>query len=169
MEIYYAQSCNYIFLIGNGKRFHAKILIARHLFFCLKFVLDCNSFMYKQNRLSDARLLQFFLKKTATCKWACVIIFQELQHSPTLSPLFKDAYICSKQSYKTLVKKDLMGIILFRTYEHLKLYIIFYILYILFLINSSLYTPNLGNVSSIRERIRQSQYFSLMRIFIVNV
>ena len=35
-----------------------------------------------------------------------------------------------KQSYKATAKKDLMRIILFRTYEHLKLYIILYIFHV---------------------------------------
>ena len=37
----------------------------------------------------------------------------------------------AKQSHKTPVKNDLMRIILLRTYEHLKLYIILYIFHVL--------------------------------------
>ena len=99
-------------------------------YFCFKIVLNCNSLTYKQIHLSDARLMKNIIKKT-TCKLACVIIFQQLYHSRTLSPSSKDAYISLKQSYKTPVKKDLMRIILFRTYEHLKLYIILYIFHVL--------------------------------------
>ena len=46
---------------GSCKKFHAKILIARHfmiIIFCLKIVLDGNSLLYKYNRLSDARLMK---------------------------------------------------------------------------------------------------------------
>ena len=69
--------------------------------------------------------------KKPTCKWACIISFKQLKHSRTLSPSFKYAYISLKQSYKTPVKMNLMKIILFRAYEHLKLYIILYIFYVL--------------------------------------
>ena len=73
-----------------------------------------------------------------------------------------------------------MRIILFRTYEHLKFYIIlckFCVLLIFdiyqtiyfFLINSSLYHSNLTNISSITGKIRQFQVFYLMRVLIVNV
>ena len=65
-----------------------------------------------------------------------------------------------------------MRIILFRTYKHLKLY---YYMYIPFsknfhlLINSSLYPPNFGNISSITVKIRQFQDFSWMYTLIANV
>ena len=42
-------------------------------------------------------------------------------------------------------------------------------LYILFLINSSICSPNFANVFSITVKIRQFQDFSLMCILIVNV
>ena len=95
-------------------------------------------------------------------------------------PFIKYAYISLKQSYKTHVKKNLMRIILFRTYKHLKLYIILYIFHveITFFIyqtmhslpkNSGLYSPNFANVSNITMKIKQFQVFSLMRILIVNV
>ena len=51
----------------------------------------------------------------------------------TLSPSFKYAYMSLKQSYQTPIKKDLMKIILFRTYEHLKLYIILSIFHVLYI------------------------------------
>ena len=62
--------------------------------------------------------------KIPTSKSVCTIIIKQLQHSQTLSPSFKYAYISLKQSYKTPIKKDFMRIIFFRTYEGLKLYII---------------------------------------------
>ena len=83
--------------------------------------------------------------KKPTCKWACIIIFKQLQHSGILSPSFKYVYISLNQSYKTAVQKDLMRVILFRTYEHLKLYIILYIFYvaIIFLIYQTMHSlPN---------------------------
>ena len=46
-------------------------------------------------------------------------------------PLFKYVYMSLKQSYKTPVKKNLMTIILFKTYEHLKLFIILCIFHVL--------------------------------------
>ena len=46
-------------------------------------------------------------------------------------PFIKYAYTSLKQSYKTPVKKDLMRIILFRTYKHLKLSVILYIFHVL--------------------------------------
>ena len=142
-------------------------------------LIDCNSFIYKENRLSHARLIKNIVKKR-TCKWPCTIIFKLLWHLRTLSTSFKYEYISLKQSCKTPVKKDLMRIILFRTYEHLKLYIIpriscvliiFYIYQTIhfFLINSSTYPPNLRNVSSITVKIRQFQIFPLMHILIANV
>ena len=98
-----------------------------------KIVLDCNSFKYKQNRLSDARLMKNIVKRPA-CKWICITIFKQLWHSQTLSPSFNYAYISLKQSYKTPVKKDWMRIFLFRklkAHNHLKLFIILYIFHVL--------------------------------------
>ena len=66
-----------------------------------------------------------------TCSWSCINIFKQLWHSQTLSSSFRYYYISFKQSYKISVKKDWMRIILFRTYEHLKLYIILRIFHIL--------------------------------------
>ena len=57
--------------------------------------------------------------------------FQTAIAFANLIPSFKYAYISFKQSYKTPAKKDLMRIILFRTDEHLKLYIIFYLFHVL--------------------------------------
>ena len=37
------------------------------IIFCLKIVLDCNSFKYKWNPLSDAHLMKNIVKKP-TCK-----------------------------------------------------------------------------------------------------
>ena len=57
----------FFFLIESCKKFHAKLLIARHfmiIFFCLETVLDCNSFIYKLNRLNDGRLMKNIVKKT---------------------------------------------------------------------------------------------------------
>ena len=34
------------------------------IFFCLETVLDCNSFIYKLNRLNDGRLMKNIVKKT---------------------------------------------------------------------------------------------------------
>ena len=113
----YAQSCKNI----SCKHFNRKTL--HDNFSVKKIVFDCNSFKYKQNRLSDARLMKNIVKKI-TCKWACITIFKQLQHSQTLSPSFKYTYTSLKQSQKTHFKKDLTRIILFRTYEHSKLYII---------------------------------------------
>ena len=56
---------------------------------------------------------------------------RQLQHSQTLSPTFKCTHLSLKQSYKTPVEKDLMRKVLFRTYEHLKLYIILGMFYVL--------------------------------------
>ena len=69
-----------------------------------------------------------------------------------------------------------MTTILFKTYERLKLYVFsvystfywfstFTKLYILFLINSSLYPPIFANVSSITMKIRQFQSFFLLLFF----
>ena len=68
----------------------------------------------------------------------------------------------TKQSNITL-KKNLIKIILFRTYEHLKLYILLLIFHVLttfyiyqaiyFLINSILYPRNFGNFSNITVKI----------------
>ena len=113
----YAQSCKNI----SCKHFNRKTL--HDNFSVKKIVFDCNSFKYKQNRLSNARLMKNIVKKI-TCKWACITIFKQLQHSQTLSPSFKYTYTSLKQSQKTHFKKDLTRIILFRTYEHSKLYII---------------------------------------------
>ena len=52
--------------------------------------------------------------------------FQTATTFVDLIPSFKYAYTSLKQSYKTPVKKDLMRIILFRTYKHLKLSVILY-------------------------------------------
>ena len=92
----------------------------------------------------------------------------------------KVKHVASRSS--VLLKNDLMMMILFRTYELLKLYIIYYLyipcsnnflhstkLYIHFLINSSLYPPNFGKISNITVKIRQFQFFSLMHISIVHV
>ena len=68
------------------------------IIFCLKIVLDCNSFIYKLDRLSDARLMKIIVK-TPTCKWACTTIFKQLLHSRTLSS-FQHAHISLKWSYK---------------------------------------------------------------------
>ena len=73
-----------------------------------------------------------------------------------------------------------MKIILFRTYEDLKLYIIlciFHVLKILYIYQAvhsfpnkfKFYPPIFGNVSSITVTIRQFQVFSLMRSLIVTV
>ena len=120
----YTQSCKNI----SCKHFNRKTL--HDNFSVKKIVFDCNSFKYKQNRLSDARLMKITVKK-ATCKGACITIFKQLQHSQTLSPSFKQAYTSLKQSQKTHFKKDLTRIILFRTYEHSKLYIILCIFHVL--------------------------------------
>ena len=94
-------------------------------------MLDCNSFFYQLNHLKGSRLMKNIVKK-ATCKWACTIIFKQLQHSGTLPTSFKYAYISFKtQSYKTPVKKDLMGIISSRTNERLKVCIILWIFCVL--------------------------------------
>ena len=47
---------------------------------------------------------------------------------------FKCSYVYLKQLYKTPVKKDLTGIILFRSYEHFKFYIILCIFRILIIL-----------------------------------
>ena len=99
-------------------------------FFCLKIMLDFNSFISKQNNLSDASLIKNIEEKP-TCNWACKIVFKQLQRSGTFSPLLKYMYINLKLSYQTPVKKDMMRIILFRTYEYLKLCIILYIFHVL--------------------------------------
>ena len=57
--------------------------------------------------------------------------FQTATTFVDLIPSFKYAYTSLKQSYKTPVKKDLMRIILFRTYKHLKLSVILYIFHVL--------------------------------------
>ena len=57
--------------------------------------------------------------------------FQTATTVVDLIPSFKYAYTSLKQSYKTPVKKDLMRIILFRTYKHLKLSVILYIFHVL--------------------------------------
>ena len=64
--------------------------------------------MYKINNLYDACLMKYIVKK-ATCKWAFIIIFKQLQHSQTFSLSFEYAYISFKQSCKAPVKKDLIG------------------------------------------------------------
>ena len=139
-------------------------------------MLDSNSFKYKYNRLSDARLVKNIVKKL-TYNWACITIFKQLWHSKTLSPSVKYAYMSLKQSYKTPVKKDLMGIILLTTYEHLKLYIILCIFHVLktFHIYQTTHSfpdkfkflpPNFWNVFSITVKVRQFQVFTLMRSLI---
>ena len=62
------------------------------IIFCLKILVDCNSFIDKENHLSDARLMQNIVKKR-TCNWACIIFFKQLYHLQTLILSFKFAYI----------------------------------------------------------------------------
>ena len=123
----YAQSCKNI----SCKHFNRKTL--HDNFSVKKIVFDCNSFKYKQNRLSDARLMKNIVKKI-TCKWACITIFKQLQHSQTLSPSFKYTYTSLKQSQKTHFKKDLTRIILLRAFKiiHYSLYI-FHVLITLYI------------------------------------
>ena len=80
----------FFFEFGSCKKFHAKILIARHfiLFSCLEIAFNCNSFIYKWNRLNDVRLMKNIVKRTK-CKWACIFIFEQPEHSRTLPPSFK--------------------------------------------------------------------------------
>ena len=59
-----------------------------------------------------------------------------------------------KQSYQTSIKTDLMRIILFRTYEHLKLHIILYVFHVLIIFCSVLLScwrsaPDVGVIFSI--------------------
>ena len=62
----------------------------------------------------------------------CSVLFKKWGVTSFLEQdTYKYAYISLKQQYKTPVKKDLMRIILFRTYELLKLYIILCIFHVL--------------------------------------
>ena len=103
------------------------------LFLCLKIVLDRNNFIYKYNRLSDARLMINIAKEPI------IGLYHHFQTAITF------ANISLKQSYKIPVKKDLMRIILSTTYEHLKLHIILYIFHVViifFIYQTSNSVPN---------------------------
>ena len=67
-------------------------------------MLDRNNFIYKYNRLSDARLMINIAKEPI------MGLYHHFQTAITF------ANISLKQSYKTPVKKDLMRIILSTTY-----------------------------------------------------
>ena len=105
-------------------------------------------------------------------------LYYHFQIAITFKNLISFIYISFEKSCKTPVKKDLMTIILFKTYEHLKLYTmlcIFHVpiyLYIYQTIHSSpnkfkSYPPNFGNVSSTTMKKKQFQVFSLMRSLII--
>ena len=51
--------------------------------------------LYQSNRLNEICLTKIFLKNP-TCKWAFIINFKHLQHSPPLSPSFKYTYTSLK-------------------------------------------------------------------------
>ena len=70
--------------------------------------------------------LQQFHSWKESLKW-CIFnknFLEKTKHSRTLSSSFNYVYISLKRSYRTPVKKSLMRIVLFRSYEHLKLHII---------------------------------------------
>ena len=60
---------------SSMQKFNCKTL--HDNFFCLQIVLDCNSFIYKQNHLID-RCLRKNTEIKLTCNWACIIVFQQL-------------------------------------------------------------------------------------------
>ena len=99
--------------IGSCKKFHAKILIARHFIkisFCLKVVLDSNSFIYKYNCLSDARLMKILSENWHVNGFVSSFSNSYNIRKPNLSPSFKYEYLSLKQSYKIPVKGTLMQI-----------------------------------------------------------